>query len=106
MRWTDLPGFQNLAGLRSHAQSLARSVAQYVPGDEYSMHKMLLDIPTRIGERIFVKTDDVTKVQQIACHELVHAFTSHLRLPVWLHEGLAMVTVDRLLQNQSIQGEK
>jgi len=48
----------------------------------------------------------VTKVQQIACHELVHAFTSHLRLPVWLHEGLAMVTVDRLLQNQSIQGEK
>ena len=58
-----------------------------------------------IGERIFVKTDDVEKVQQIACHELVHAFTAHLRLPVWLHEGLAMVTVDRFLGRPTVKRE-
>jgi len=59
-----------------------------------------------IGERIFVRQDDVnSKVQQIACHELVHAFTAHLRLPVWLHEGLAMVTVDRFLGRPTVKGE-
>jgi len=56
-----------------------------------------------IGERIFVKTDDEAKIQQIACHELVHAFTAHLRLPVWLHEGLAMVTVDRFLGRPTVK---
>jgi len=44
-------------------------------------------------------------VQQITCHELVHAFTSHLRLPVWLHEGLAMLTVDRFLGRPTVQAE-
>jgi len=59
-----------------------------------------------IGERIFVKQDDVnSRVQQITCHELVHAFTSHLRLPVWLHEGLAMVTVDRFLGRPTVREE-
>ena len=51
-----------------------------------------------IGERIFAKQDDIdSKAQQVACHELTHAFAAHLRLPVWLNEGLAMVTVDRFM---------
>ena len=59
-----------------------------------------------IGERIFVKTDDANgKVQQIACHELAHAFTAHLRLPAWLHEGLAMVAVDRFVGQPTVKEE-
>lgn len=59
-----------------------------------------------IGERIFVKQENIdSKVQQIACHELTHAFAAHLRLPVWLNEGLAMVTVDRFLGQPTVKEE-
>jgi hypothetical protein len=35
-----------------------------------------------IGDRIFVPQDDArVKVQGVTCHELVHALSSHLRLP-------------------------
>ena len=57
-----------------------------------------------IGERIFIPEPDFeAKVQQIACHELTHAFTAHLRLPVWLNEGLAMVMVDQFTGKPSIK---
>jgi hypothetical protein len=57
-----------------------------------------------MGVRIFVKEDDVNeKVRHITCHELVHAFTAHLKLPMWLNEGLAMVTVDKLLGKTTVR---
>jgi len=57
-----------------------------------------------IGDRVFVREDDVrAKVQGVTCHELVHAFSSHLRLPTWLKEGLAMVTVDRFLERPTVR---
>jgi hypothetical protein len=59
-----------------------------------------------LGERIFVPVPDVDeKVQQNTCHELVHAFSDHLRSPVWLHEGLAMLTVDRFCARPTVQVE-
>jgi hypothetical protein len=59
---------------------------------------------TRIGTRIFVQENDLReKVRRNACHELTHAFTSHLGLPMWLNEGLAMVTVDRFAGQQTVQ---
>ncbi len=59
-----------------------------------------------IGDRIFVPQDDArVKVQGVTCHELVHAFSSHLRLPTWLKEGLAMVTVDRLYGRPTVRPE-
>jgi hypothetical protein len=59
-----------------------------------------------IGKRIFIPVQDVQeKVQFNTCHELVHAFTDHLRLPVWLHEGLAMVTVDRFAERRTVRPE-
>jgi hypothetical protein len=59
-----------------------------------------------IGGQVFVKEDDVReKVRHVTCHELVHAFASHLRLPMWLNEGLAMVTVDRYFQKQTVRRE-
>jgi len=59
-----------------------------------------------MGERIFYGQDDMDeKVQQVTCHELVHAFAAHLRLPLWLNEGLAMVTVDRYFQKPTVRYE-
>jgi hypothetical protein len=59
-----------------------------------------------IGERIFVKNEDMgEKVQHVTCHELVHAFTAHLKLPMWLNEGLAMLTVDRYAGKPTVRPE-
>lgn len=59
-----------------------------------------------IGERIFLREEDVTqKVRHVTCHELTHAFLAHLRLPSWLNEGLAMVTVDRFFDRPTVRQE-
>ena len=59
-----------------------------------------------LGDRIFIREGDrASQVQRITCHELVHAYTAHLKLPAWLHEGLAMLTVDRLLERPTIKSE-
>jgi hypothetical protein len=59
-----------------------------------------------LGERFFEPEEDINqKVQQVTCHELVHAFTAHLRLPVWLREGLAIVTVDHLVGKATVRAE-
>jgi hypothetical protein len=59
--------------------------------------RILQQADRSIGAQIFVPEKEIDeKVEQVTCHELVHAFTAHLRLPMWLNEGLAMVTVDRL----------
>jgi hypothetical protein len=59
-----------------------------------------------LGWQIFVPAASPAEaVQRVACHELTHAFSAHLRLPAWLHEGLAMVAVDRALGRPHIQAE-
>ncbi len=60
----------------------------------------------QMGRGIFIPAADPSeKIQQVACHELTHAFTAHLKLPAWLNEGLAMVTVDRMMGRPTIQSE-
>ena len=59
-----------------------------------------------IGEQIYnPETDYVKKFQLLLCHELMHAFTAHLRLPVWLNEGLAMLAVDQYSGKPTIKIE-
>lgn len=67
----------------------------------------LLQLADRsLGDRIFVRENSADdKIRHITCHELTHAFTSHLRLPAWLNEGLAMLAVDRLLGRLTIKAE-
>jgi hypothetical protein len=67
----------------------------------------LLQLADRsIGERVFVHEEDVNaRVQRNVCHELTHAFSSHLRLPAWLNEGIAMVGVDRFADKPTVRGE-
>jgi hypothetical protein len=49
--------------------------------------------------------DMKVNVQHVTCHELVHACSAHLRLPMWLNEGIATVTVDRFLGRATIRQE-
>lgn len=94
----------------------ARKVWPYAGGweQQYGDRRTVGVKPTRlitlgdssIGDRIFVPEEDVTaKVQGVTCHELVHAFSSHLGLPAWLKEGLAMVTVDRFFERATVRHE-
>lgn len=57
-----------------------------------------------VGVHMFVEEPVTrTKIEHLVCHELTHACAAHLRLPPWLNEGLATVTVDRFLGKQTIR---
>jgi len=59
-----------------------------------------------ISVHMFVEEKDMkVNVQHITCHELVHACSAHLKLPAWLNEGIATVTVDRFLERRTIREE-
>ena len=59
-----------------------------------------------IGVRMFVEERDrKVNVQQVTCHELVHACSAHLVLPMWLNEGIATLTADRFLGRPVIREE-
>jgi hypothetical protein len=57
-----------------------------------------------IGVHMYVEEKETkTKLRHLTCHELTHACSAHLKLPAWLNEGLAAVTVDRYLEKQTIR---
>ncbi len=59
-----------------------------------------------LGARIFVPESDMArKAEQITCHELTHAVTAHLKLPAWLNEGLAMLTMDHFVGQPTVKAE-
>lgn len=65
---------------------------------------LLQQADRRLGERVFIPIEDINqKVQHVTCHELTHAFAAHLRLPVWLNEGLAMLAVDRFAGQPTVR---
>jgi hypothetical protein len=68
--------------------------------------RLLTGLDIRIGESIYIKEPDVLrKVEHITCHELTHAWSKHLHLPLWLNEGIAMVSVDRYMGYQTVKQE-
>ena len=59
-----------------------------------------------IGGQFFTQDRDLNEtVQTITCHELVHAFTSHLKLPAWLNEGLATLAMEYYLGGRLVRKE-
>lgn len=65
--------------------------------------RLIAQNPDSFGESIFIKEDESElKVLSIVCHELTHAYSSHLHLPTWMHEGLAMVSADRCLRKMTV----
>lgn len=70
-----------------------------------SAHLIQLGDP-EISKQIFIdEADPYRKVQQVTCHELTHAFTSHLKFPMWLREGLAMLVADRFFERPTVKWE-
>jgi hypothetical protein len=68
--------------------------------------RLLAQSDSSIGVRMFVEEKDMkVNVQHVTCHELVHACSAHLRLPMWLNEGIATVTADRFLGRPTIRQE-
>jgi hypothetical protein len=67
--------------------------------------RLLRGVDPGLRERIFVRRDVDEWVQHNTCHELTHACSEHLKLPTWLHEGLAMVTVDRFAGQPTVKAE-
>lgn len=65
--------------------------------------RLLEQSDKRFGARMFVEEEDMSiNVRRVICHELTHACSVHLRLPAWLNEGIATVTVDRLAGRRTI----
>jgi hypothetical protein len=77
-----------------------RPVAAIKPPD------LVVQADWSLGDRIFIREAAIEdKVRHVTCHELTHAMTTHLRLPAWLKEGLAMVAVDRYFERPTILAE-
>jgi hypothetical protein len=55
--------------------------------------------------QVFCQRSPEEWVAHNTCHELTHASTDHLRLPFWLHEGLAMRTVDRYAGRPTVRDD-
>lgn len=57
-----------------------------------------------VGKQLFVDEPKRTgKLRNVVCHELTHAFTCKHRLPMWMNEGLAMLTAEKFLGYQTVQ---
>ena len=68
--------------------------------------RLLAQSDRRIGTQIYVEEKNMdVNVQHVTCHELVHACSAHLSLPMWLNEGIAIVTVDRFAGRPTIKQE-
>ena len=65
--------------------------------------RLIAQSDRQFGARMFVEEPDMSiNVQRVVCHELTHACSAHLRLPAWLNEGIATVTVDRFAGQRTI----
>jgi hypothetical protein len=68
--------------------------------------ELLIRSKSELGKRLFVAVSDpLEKIRHLACHEFTHACTAHLRLPPWLNEGIAMRTVDHMVEYTTVLEE-
>lgn len=57
-----------------------------------------------IGEQYMLPEPDMTtRLRATLCQELMHVFTAHLSLPMWLNEGLALLSSERFLRKPIIR---
>jgi hypothetical protein len=68
--------------------------------------RLLAQSDKSFGVRMFVEEQDMPmNVRRVVCHELTHACSAQLKLPAWLNEGIATVTVDRFAGKRTILTE-
>jgi hypothetical protein len=66
--------------------------------------RLILAGDRSLGERVFIPEENMEeKVRHLACHEVTHACSGHLKLPAWLNEGLSMYMVDLLLGKPTVR---
>jgi hypothetical protein len=59
-----------------------------------------------VGRLLYCEgADSLEKFEHVVCHELTHAFSAHLSLPLWLNEGIAMLAVDRYFGHRTVRSE-
>jgi len=57
-----------------------------------------------IGTRMFIKEENPDiNLQTVTCHELIHACSAHLVLPMWLNEGIAILSTDSFTEKSTIR---
>jgi len=65
--------------------------------------ELLAQSKSELENRLFVEVSEpLEKVRHLACHEFTHACTAHLRLPFWLNQGIAMRTVDYMVEYTTV----
>ena len=70
-------------------------VARYYPDEgEYAFSGGMF-IHSGCGHFVTKKGKDLTDIEPVIVHELTHASLSHLPIPLWLNEGLAVNTEER-----------
>ncbi len=92
-----LPGIASDQGYGPHAVIIFNAVAAYDDYCDLFNHQDQETTPSSgmyindgYGHLVFA-TQDMDTAEAIACHELTHACLSHLPLPLWLNEGIAMM---------------
>ncbi len=60
----------------------------------------------RIGSLMFIEETDLeTKIRNVTCHELIHACSAHLVVPMWLNEGIALYGAEQHAGTPMIRSE-
>jgi len=107
----DLPGFDPTSGCPASQRDLAYAggwALQYGARRVVGVKppKLFESSDRSLGEKIFVQDRDRDEiVQTVTCHELMYAFTAHLKLPIWLNEGLATLAMEYFLERRIVRGE-
>ena len=65
----------------------------------------MLGFEIAAGAKDLMYMNQRVNVQHVTCHELVHACSAHLMLPMWLNEGIATATVDRFMGRTMVRQE-
>lgn len=103
----DLPGLANDAGLGFHiAIALANSDAyetyiEHVTGYQSTASSSGIYINNGYGHFVFPWIDQGV-ARDVAAHELTHAMLSHLPIPLWINEGIAVNMEHAICHSQTI----
>lgn len=68
--------------------------------------RLLDHLNKTVGEKIMIREPDMTKkLRGIASHEMTHALAVHLYLPLWLNEGIALLSSEHFLGKRVVKAE-
>lgn len=61
---------------------------------------------SEFGKKIFIKEKTIEdKLKHIVSHEIMHACLADYKIPHWFNEGMAMITVDKILNKKTVRDD-